>query len=244
VSTVGTGPASGAAYPFAFGYFAAPNSASFNSLSVTVGAGSSATVNVTINAAGAAPLQSLYGGYVVLTPRGGGDALRVPYVGFKGDYQSLPVLTSASCGLPAVFKLNAAASDACLGGGVQRLGAGGASFTLQGADVPILLYHLNHQVRTLNIQIFKANGSPVHPVFNFATHLEFLPRNSSAASFFEFEWDGTRSQDNGGGNGDHRKEVPNGTYVLKLSVLKALGNADNASDWETFSSPPITLARP
>jgi minor extracellular serine protease Vpr len=244
VSTVGTGPASGAAYPFAFGYFAAPNSASFNSLSVTVGAGSSATVNVTINAAGAAPLQSLYGGYVVLTPRGGGDALRVPYVGFKGDYQSLPVLTSASCGLPAVFKLNAAASDACLGGGVQRLGAGGASFTLQGADVPILLYHLNHQVRTLNIQIFKANGSPVHPVFNFATHLEFLPRNSSAASFFEFDWDGTRSQDNGGGNGDHRKEVPNGTYVLKLSVLKALGNADNASDWETFSSPPITLARP
>jgi hypothetical protein len=38
--------------------------------------------------------------------------------------------------------------------------------------------------------------------------------------------------------------VPNGRYVLKLSVLKALGNASNAADWETFTTPPITLARP
>jgi len=202
-------------------------------------------VDVTVDiAAGAWRDRSLYGGFVVLTPRGGGDTLRVPYVGFKGDYQSLPVLTSASCGLPAVFKVNAAASDTCLGGGIQRLGAAGASFTLQGSDIPILLYHLNHQVRRLNIRVYKADGSPVHPVFNYASQLDYLPRNSAAATFFEFDWDGTRSQDNGGGNGDHRKVVPNGTYVLKLSVLKALGNASNPADWETFTTPPITLARP
>jgi hypothetical protein len=29
-----------------------------------------------------------------------------------------------------------------------------------------------------------------------------------------------------------------------LSVLKALGNAANSADWETFTTPPITLARP
>jgi minor extracellular serine protease Vpr len=143
-----------------------------------------------------------------------------------------------------VFKLNAAAGDACLGAGVQRLGAGGASFTLRGSDFPIMLFHLNHQARRLNVRIYKADGSPVHPVFNYATQLEYLGRNSTAASFFEFDWDGTRSHDSGGGNGDHRKAVPNGTYVLKLSVLKALGDAGNAADWETFTSPPITLARP
>jgi hypothetical protein len=38
--------------------------------------------------------------------------------------------------------------------------------------------------------------------------------------------------------------VPNGTSVLKLSVLKALGNGNNSVDWETFSTPPITLAAP
>jgi subtilisin family serine protease len=244
VSTVGTGPstAAGAVYPFNFAYLSGADTATFSSPSVTVGPGSSASVDVNITA-GNWRDQSLYGGYIVFTPRSGGATLRVPYVGFKGDYQSLPVLTSAGCGLPAVFKLNAAASDACLGGGIQRLGATGASFTLRGSDMPILLYHLNHQVRRLNLQIYKSNGSPVHPVFNYATQLDYLPRNSTATSFFEFDWDGTRSHDNGGGNGDHRKVVPNGTYVLKLSVLKALGDASNSADWETFTSPPITLAR-
>ena len=245
VSTIGTGPSSNPAnvYPFAFGYFGGADTASFSAPAVTVGPNSAATFTVNITA-GAWPNKSLYGGYVVLTPRGGGTILRVPYVGFKGDYQSLPVLTGAGCALPAVFKINAAASDACLGGGVQRLGAAGASFTLQGGDLPIVLYHLNHQVRKLTVRIYKADGSPVHPVFNYATQLDYLPRNSAATSFFEFDWDGTRSQDNGGGNGDHRKLVPNGTYILKLSVLKALGDESNPADWETFSSAPITLARP
>jgi len=245
VTTIGTGPstAAGTVYPFNFSYLVDTNTATFSSPTVTVGPGGTATVTVNI-AAGAWRDRSLYGGYVVLTPRGGGETLRVPYVGFKGDYQSLPVLTSASCGLPAVFKVNASASDACLGGGIQRLGAAGASFTLQGADVPIVLYHLNHQVRKLTVQVYKADGSPVHPVFNYATQLDYLPRNSAATSFFEFDWDGTRSQDNGGGNGDHRKVVPNGTYILKLSVLKALGSESNPADWETFTSAPLTLARP
>lgn len=245
VTTAGTGPstAAGAVYPFNFSYLGGANSATFSSPSVTVPAGGSASVNVSIQA-GAWRDKSLYGGYVVLTPRGGGVTLRVPYVGFFGDYQSLPVLTSAGCGLPAVFQLKAGSGDACLGAGISRLGAGGATFTLQGSDFPILLFHLNHQVRRLNIQVFKADGSPVHPVFNYVTQQEYLGRNSAATTFFEFDWDGTRSHDNGGGNGDRRKVVPNGRYILKLSVLKALGNASDATDWETFTTPPITLARP
>jgi minor extracellular serine protease Vpr len=242
VTTVGTAPPAAGVYPFNFSYLTGSNTATFSSPSVTVGANSTATFTVSI-AAGAWPDKSLYGGYVILTPQGGGTTLRVPYVGFKGDYQSLPVLTSASCGMPAVFKLGGS-DPACLGAGITRLGAAGASFTLQGSDIPILLYHLNHQVRTLNVQVFKANGSPVHPVFNYALQLAYLPRNSTAIGLFEFDWDGSRSHDNGAGNGDHRKVVPNGTYILKLSVLKALGSENNPADWETFTSPPITLARP
>jgi minor extracellular serine protease Vpr len=248
VSTVGTGPSTNpaAVYPFNFSYLPGADTASFRSPSVTVAPNSSATFTVNI-AAGAWRDKSLYGGYVLLTPRGGGDTLRVPYVGFKGDYQSLPVLTGAGCNLPAVFQLKSGASDSCAGlagAPIQRIGAPGGTFTMQGSDIPILLYHLNHQVRTLNIQIYKADGSPVHPVFSYATQLGNLPRNSAATSFFEFDWEGTRSQDNGGGNGDHRKVVPSGTYILKLSVLKALGDASNPAHWETYSTPPITLARP
>jgi minor extracellular serine protease Vpr len=245
VTTVGTGPSTtaGAVYPFNFSYLPGANTATFGSPSVTVPAGGSAAVNVNIQAGGWRD-KSLYGGYVVLTPRGGGVTLRVPYVGFFGDYQSLPVLTAANCGLPAVFQIRAGSTDGCLGPGVSRLNAAGATFTLQGGDFPILLFHLNHQVRRLNIQVFKADGSAVHPVFNYVTQQEFLGRNSAATTFFEFDWNGTRTQDNGLGNGDHRKSLPNGRYILKLSVLKALGDAANSADWETFTTPPITLARP
>jgi minor extracellular serine protease Vpr len=245
VTTIGTGPstAAGAVYPFNFAYLGGADTATFSSPSITVPAGGSTAVNVNIEA-GAWRDKSLYGGYVVLSPRGGGVTLRVPYVGFFGDYQSLPVLTSANCGLPAVFQIKAGSADGCLGPGVSRLGSAGATFTLQGSDFPILLFHLNHQVRRLNIQVFKADGSAVHPVFNYVTQQDFLGRNSTATTFFEFDWDGTRSQDNGVGNGDHRKAVPNGRYILKLSALKALGDAGNSADWETFTTPPIALARP
>jgi minor extracellular serine protease Vpr len=241
VTTVGTGP-SAMVYPFNFSYLAGTNTATFGSPSVTVPAGGSAAVNVNIQA-GAWRDKSLYGGYVVLTPRGGGVTLGVPYVGFFGDYQSLPVLTPTNCALPAVFQIRAGSGD-CVGAGISRLGTAGATFTLRGSDIPLLLFHLNHQARRLNIQVFKADGSAVHPVFNYVTQQEFLGRNSTATTFFEFDWDGTRSTDNGVGNGDHRKVLPNGRYILKLSVLKALGDASNAADWESFTSPPITLAHP
>lgn len=236
VTAVGTGPNT-----FALTFNLPSTVVTFSSPTVTVAPGGSGTVNVSITADAGLPDRSLYDGFINVTPRSGGQVLRVPYVGFKGDYQSIQILTDASCGLPAVFQLKATGTDACLGPGIQRIGAGGGTFTLQGTDVPILLFHLNHQARKLNIQVLNADGSPVHPVFNYAAKIEFLPRNSTATAFFEFDWDGTRGQDNGN---NKRKVLPNGTYRLKLSVLKPLGNESNPADLETFTTPPITLARP
>jgi subtilisin family serine protease len=237
VTAVGTGPNT-----FTPSFNLPDTTVVFSSPNVTVPAGGSATVNVSITPDAGLPDRSLYDGFIKLTPEGGGQALGVPYVGFKGDYQSIQILTNANCGLPALFQLKASASDSCLGAGIQRIGPSGGTFTLQGSDVPILLFHFNHQVRKMYIQVENADGSFVHPVFNFADKEQYLSRNSTATAFFEFDWDGTRGQDNGS-NGK-RKVVPNGTYKLKLSVLKPLGNENNSADWETFTTPPITLARP
>ena len=57
-------------------------------------------------------------------------------------------------------------------------------------------------------------------------------------SFFAYSWDGTTVA----GNRTHT--VPDGQYVVKLSVLKALGDASNPADWETWTSPVITIHRP
>ena len=56
---------------------------------------------------------------------------------------------------------------------------------------------------------------------------DYLPRNGSATGIFAFPWDGSRNHDNGGGNGDHRKPVPDGTYTLTVKLLKALGDPAN-----------------
>lgn len=226
---------------FALGFELGQNSVTFAPSSVTVPAGGSGNATVTIGVDPTLPDGGLYDGYLTLTPRGGGEVLHVPWVGFKGDYQSIQVLTDASCGLPALFQIKTGASDACLGGGIERIGSGGATYTMQGTDIPIVLYHLNHQARKLNVQVLNADGSFVQPVFNYADKEAFLPRNSTSTAFFEFDWDGTRGQDNGN---NKRKMLPNGTYKLKLSVLKALGNENNPADWETWTSPAFTIARP
>jgi hypothetical protein len=167
-------------------------------------------------------------------PTDGGNAITVPYAGFKGNYQAQQVLTPTPNGFPWLAKLSA-------DGSTFTKQAAGATYTLQGNDFPFILYHLNIPARKLNVQIENANGSFVQPVFNFADKEQFLPRNGSASGFFAFAWDGTRGQDNGN---NKRMALPNGTYMLKLSILKPLGNESNPSDWETFTTPTFTIARP
>jgi hypothetical protein len=44
--------------------------------------------------------------------------------------------------------------------------------------------------------------------------------------------------------GGQRYTVPNNGYVVKISVLEALGDDTNPAHWETWTSPVITIARP
>ena len=74
----------------------------------------------------------------------------------------------------------------------------------------------------------------------FADIEEFLPRNSTATSFFAFTWDGTTMRRAGG----RLRPVPNGAYRIELSVLKALGDPSNPAHIEHWPSPTITISRP
>jgi len=211
----------------------------FSAPSVTVPSGGTATVDATITAP-TGPTYGQYGGYIVFTPQGGGQVYRVPFAGFVGDYQSIQALTPTSNGFPWLAKV--------IGSNYVNQPTG-ATFTLVNGDVPYILVHLEHQVAQLAIEIYDAaTGKPVHPVFNKWLDLEYVGRNSTSTAFFAFAWDGQRIHSNGyNGNGykkDLTKQVPNGTYILKLKALKALGDPDNPAHWETWTSPTVTLARP
>ncbi|MBI5651261.1 MAG: S8 family serine peptidase [Chloroflexi bacterium] len=222
-------------------FFAEYATVAFSAASVTVPAGGTASVNVTITAPAALADKSLYGGYVVLTPQSGGQVYRVPYAGFKGDYQAIPVLTAgfpylgrlSACNAPGILR-----GSECFGGGSYGVHTTpGAVFTLAPglSQTPFILVHLDHQVRRLRVEVFEAvTNKPWHRAFD----LEYHGRNSTSTSFFAYAWDGTTK----GGNKSYT--VPDGQYYFKLSVLKALGDDNNPAHWETWTSPTFAIDRP
>jgi minor extracellular serine protease Vpr len=196
----------------------------FSAPTVMVPAGGSGTVDVTITAAPALPDKSQYGGYIIVT--GNGETERVPYAGFKGDYQSIQVLVPTAVGFPLLLKV--------VGGSLVSQ-PNGATYTLQGDDLPFIAAHFDHESRLVRMDVVDANtGKDWHR----ALQLPYFARNSAATSFFAFSWDGTTTA------GSKTYTVPNGQYRIVLTVVKALGDENNPADVETWTSPVITVARP
>jgi len=186
----------------------------FSKDSVKVPAGGKAKVKVTF-VPPTGPGLSTYGGYIALTPQEGGQVYRVPYAGFDGDYQELPVLDANPFGLP--------------------WSVGCTVCTMEGDDIAAFWVNLGHQVRKFRMEVFDAHsGRAWHRAYD----LDYVGRNSAENSFFEFTWDGTTV------NGNKVNVVPDGDYVVVISVLKALGDDDNPDHWENWTSPVITIERP
>jgi hypothetical protein len=245
--------------PLSSDFWLPETTVTYGAQSVTVPAGGTATVSVNIAADPVEPVapdflgfptKGLYGGYLVFTNAADADDVyRVPYAGFKGDYQSIVAMP----GDPIVAKQNAPFTK-----GPQTYAAApaGEVWTLASPDeVPNVLIHFDHQVRLLELQVVDAaSGSPVHPVFSNYLERSWVARNSVRPSasgpfnadedVFAFPWDGTRMHDNGKGTANHRKTVPDGQYKIVARALKALGDPANAADWEVKTSPTITIDRP
>jgi subtilisin family serine protease len=220
-------------WPNSFGFDAFEDTVAFSSPTVTVPAGGLATFTANVSIDPGTPDGELYGGYIQLLPTTAGDAITIPYAGYAGDYQAQQVLTGAGYGFPWLAKVD--------GTNLDQVTSDGQVFTLTNGDDPVIVFHLNLPATQFNVQIEKADGSYVHPVFNYADKESYLPRNATGTGFFTFAWDGTRGQDNGN---TKTKTVGDGTYMLKMSVLKPLGDPNNSADWETFTTPKFTIDRP
>jgi len=182
--------------------------------SVFVPAGGKATVHVSFIPP-TGPGLSTYGGYILFSPQGGGQEYRVPYAGFDGDYQTPTVLYNNCCDLPWLI--------------------GGPTFTMAGDDIPEFWVIFGHQSRKVRMEVFDAHtGRSWHRAYD----LDYFGRNSSGTSYYSFPWDGTTFR------GNKTNVVPDGDYVVVISVLKALGDDDNPAHWESWTSPVITIDRP
>ncbi|TDC51735.1 peptidase S8 [Jiangella ureilytica] len=228
------------------GFFEGGATVAFSAPSVTVPAGGSASVEVTVTAP-AEPALGQYGGWVVLTPADG-QPLRVPFAGFVGDYQQLPILTDAGAGLPGLADVTACQRYVgvnCTMGGQFALLPDGATFSMTEGDYPVVVAHLEHAAQNLSLQLFhaKADGTPGRPYagrLNTVFSEDYVGRSGAATAFNAYTWDGTRPR---GSGTDGRVEVPDGRYVLRLTATKPLGDPSNPAHVETWDSPVIVVDR-
>ena len=78
---------------------AAATTVTFDRSTLTLRPGGRARVEASFTADPNLPAGAVYGGYLVFTPDAG-PALRVPYAGYKGDYQAVPALAPTAKGYP------------------------------------------------------------------------------------------------------------------------------------------------
>jgi minor extracellular serine protease Vpr len=208
----------------------------FSDESVTVGAGSSASVEVTITSPGPLATNLQYGGYIAVQEGEEGPVQRVPYAGFAGDYQSIVAMTPTPFGFPWLAQLQSCdrfVGLSCTMGASYRQvpGRGGATFQLHDEfSRPYFLVHLDHQVQQM---VFEVKDARSGALLGEALNTDLLPRNSTSTAFFAFPWDGSVEQ------GGDTVQLPGGRYVVEIKVLKALGDPDNPAHWESWVSPEI-----
>ncbi|GGS42754.1 S8 family serine peptidase [Deinococcus knuensis] len=208
-------------------------------VAVTVPANGETELNVVITPPAGAPDKAQYGGYIMLESKSGQNMV-IPYSGFKGDYQSIQVLgnltvSGQSQDFPALFDdkedtyyLEGEAATTPI------------DYTMADGDAPYILAQISHQARKLTLELLDGNGAVVDTL----RKQEYLGRNCTnnlaqasdrCDAFNEYAWDGKLSS---GSN------AANGTYQLRIKVLKAQGNENVASDTEVYTTQKFNVARP
>ncbi|GHG01905.1 hypothetical protein GCM10017783_12640 [Deinococcus piscis] len=247
-------PSTGRATMTVNGQSADLDSAGQGGVQVTVPAGGQVELNVTITAPTALDAKSdyaQYGGYLVA--KGTAETVSVPYGGFQGDYQKLEAMgpvyfvqgsQTTKRDFPALYD---PALDLVYFENEQPGKLPDYTFLtfdrvvgqrgLKVLDAPTLWVHLDHQVQTVIMEAVDAQGT-AHPVQTFP----YVGRNSTnvyqvgtdARPWNDYVWDGTYADG---------AKAPAGQYQLRLRVLKALGNPDNAAHWEVYTSPAFNVVR-
>jgi subtilisin family serine protease len=221
--------------------------------SLTVPAGGSATFDVAITPnPAAAAARTVYGGHIRVT---GSDGQRysVPYAGMAGDYQSIQVLAPGGCVFPGIFRRGGETVCPALSGTIPASPldiavtrqAENATFNVEDKnDRPVILFHLAHQSRHIEIRAVDAVTGESHLV----AFDDYLPRNATNGrslqddGFVTFTWDGKGLFTNGAGKMKSRG-LPAGPYKLQIVVTKALAEANNPAHVETYTSPTIIITR-
>ena len=194
---------------------------------VTVPAGGSADVTVTITAPNTTIDRLIFSGWITIKPQGSATpTVRVPYAGLAGEYQNVKILDRNGHGFPWLSER--------VGTSYQNRNSTGMAIDLSQDQAAYLLVNFAHQAEKVRIDAVAANGKRFDRVYEE----RYRGRHASPVAapnlsyFSPLAWDGTDWKG---------AQVPNGEYTLILSVLKPLGDETNPAHWQTFTSNTVTV---
>jgi minor extracellular serine protease Vpr len=198
----------------------------FSAPNITITAGGTATFDITMEPNAALANGSMFSGFIQLVPDAGGVTLSVPYTGYKGDFQTIPVFGAISLSDADSTKVTTYPS--------------GGTFTMVGINSPSVVLSLAIPVRQLDIELVSVDGSPVNAGANLMSRDDYIRRSTSATTPFRFIWNGTVN----GGKNTEFTVLPNGEYKFLVQALRPGGDPDNVAHWATWTSPTFVVARP
>ena len=204
---------------------------------VTVPAGESAELDVTIHAPAFGWPNHQYGGFITLTPDDeDATTLRVPYAGYEGDYQDLPLLgyyadaTEFVEQEPRLAEIIGEDEDGAI---VTEPVEAGHEFTIRDGDYPVIeafFGHFPHEMRVYAVH--QPSGREW-----LAMEDRYLPRSEGPDHFQGFPWPGTTSA----GQSENLRPLASGTYSLRVELLRAMGDPENPDHWDAWESPAFEL---
>jgi len=210
--------------------------------SVTVGAGETGEVVVTITAPGFGLPNHQFGGYVTLTPDvDDTPVLRVPYSGFDGSYADQMALFSYwdpifseegfLVGIESVSvepRLSQIIGEDEDGFLIFEPVEPGHVFVPREGDFPVIEAFFGHFPQVMEVYAVDQQRGTRHLVIQD----EHLSRSPTPEFFWAFAWDGTAPTGPAGAT----RPLRSGTYTLEVEVLRTLGDPDNEDHWETWES--------
>ncbi|RKP36637.1 peptidase S8/S53 domain-containing protein [Dimargaris cristalligena] len=173
----------------------------------------------------------VYSGFVRITPQNASGAnatqgITLPYLGFKGDYRTVPILRPNTDAFPMLRASNG--TDAPLVGNIL-------SYDMVN-NVPVVTIVKDHPTQQITIQVLNsANKVYTAVVSGWLTN---VPQNfKSYLPNTDFSWTGyTKS-------GSILTKMANGTYRLKVLALRPFGDKNNATQYDTWTSPEFKVQR-
>ena len=185
-----------------------------------------------------APEGTVYSGYVVLTSAEG-TTLSVPFAGMAGDYGNLDVFPDLGIGVPALVGLTCGTwfEGECVDPDAEWYDVDPSKVFRGGDDPATILTHVAYPVRRLTVDLIPvtSTGAPNERRTREVMRVDYVGRSRELSLF---SWDGKVP-----GRRGARVDAAPGTYVLRMTALKADGDG-NRQSWTTpaFRFDPRTAA--